>query len=66
MNLIETKEIVELDILQQIVDATESSDTISIDGIKVVEGADGKKYNLDKIRERCNYLFNKFMEQYVV
>lgn len=64
--IIEIKEIVELNILQQIVDATEASNTISINGIKVVEGADGKKYNLDKIRERCSYLFNKFVKQYVV
>ena len=64
--IIEIKEIVELNILQQIVDATESSNTISINGIKVVEGADGKKYNLDKIRERWSYLFNKFVKQYVV
>lgn len=60
------KEMVELDILQQILDATESADVTSIDGIKAVEGTDGKRYNLDKIKERCEYLFNKFMKQYAI
>lgn len=61
-----TEEMVELDILQQILDATESADITSINGIKVVEGADGKKYNLDKMRERCDYLFDKIMKQYAI
>lgn len=62
----EIKELIELDILQQIIDATETAEITFIDGSKIIEGTDGKKYNLDKIRERCNYLFDKFMKQYAI
>lgn len=61
-----TEEMVELDILQQILDATESADITSINGIKVVKGADGKKYNLDKMKERAYALFDIFMKQYAI
>lgn len=69
MNLgetIETKEMVELDILQQILSSAESADITSVNGIRIIEGVDGKKYNLDKIEERCSYLFDKFMKQYAI
>lgn len=62
----EIKELIELDILQQIIDATETAEITFIGGSKIIEGTDGKKYNLDKIRERCNYLFDKFMKQYAI
>ena len=62
----EAKELIELYILQQILDATKLAEVTFIDGIKTIEGIDGKKYKLDKIRERCNYLFDKIMEPYAI
>lgn len=62
----EIKELIELDILQQILDAAESGDVTFTNGIRIVEGVDGKKYNLDKIEKRCCYLFDKIMKQYAI
>lgn len=39
----EIKELIELDILQQILDAAESDDVTFTNGIRIVEGVDGKK-----------------------
>lgn len=38
----EIKELIELDILQQILDAAESGDVTFTNGIRIVEGVDGK------------------------
>jgi hypothetical protein len=63
----EIKELLELDILQQILDSAESSSEMtSIVGPNIALGANGEEYNLDKMRERCDYLFNKFMKQYAI
>lgn len=64
----EIKELLELDILQQILDSAESSpaEMTHIAGPKIVLGANGEEYNLDKMRERCDYLFDKFMKQYAI
>nr|DAD59543.1 MAG TPA: hypothetical protein [Bacteriophage sp.] len=62
----EAKELIELHILQQILDATKLAEITFINGIKIIEGIDGKKYNLDKMRERCDYLFDKIMKPYAI
>lgn len=66
MTLTEIKELIELDLLVQIMDSAESADRTSVNGIVVIEGTNGKKYNLDKMKKRCDYLFDKIMEQYLV
>lgn len=38
----EIKELIELDILQQIIDATETAEITFIGGSKIIEGTDGK------------------------
>ena len=52
----------ELDLLQEIISGAE----ITLhNGRRVIED-NGKKYNLDKMKERADALFDIFMKQYAI
>lgn len=61
------KELIELDLLQEIISGTENAEITLHNGHSVIEDRDnGKKYNLDKIKERADALFDIFMKQYAI
>ena len=64
MNL---KELIELDLLQEIISGTENAEITLHNGYRVIEDRDnGKKYNLDKMKKRADALFDIFMKQYAI
>ena len=64
MNL---KELIELDLLQEIISGAENAEITLHNGRSVIEDRDnGKKYNLDKMKERADALFDIFMKQYAI
>lgn len=61
------KELVELYLLQDIISGAENAEITLHNGYRVIEDKDsGKKYNLDKMKERANVLFDTFMKQYAI
>lgn len=64
MNL---KELIELDLLQEIISSAENAEITLHNSRRVIEDKDnGKKYNLDKMKERADALFDIFMKQYAI
>lgn len=64
MNL---KELIELDLLQEIISGAENAEITLHNGCRVIEDRDnGKKYNLDKMKKRADALFDIFMKQYAI
>lgn len=58
---------VELDLLQELITATKTAEITLYKGYKVVENeSTGTRYNLDKMRERADALFDKFMKEYAI
>lgn len=58
---------VELGLLQELITATETAEITLYKGYRVVEDkSTGTRYNLDKMKERADVLFDKFMKQYAI
>ncbi len=60
----ETREIAELIFLINVADA--GKDYAPQDGPRIIPAQNGEKYDLEKIEQRVNELFAKFMEPYKI